>query len=81
MIDGHVVGLVAVVMIFSIPILSIISEMFEKRTRTPQPGLSKEEREQLQQLTMMAKQMNSRIETLENILDAEVPQWREDHEH
>jgi len=40
-------------------------------------GLSGEEHEQLQALAMRAEQMQERIITLERILDAEAPQWRQ----
>jgi len=32
------------------------------------------------ELTQMAERMNQRIDTLESILDAEVPGWREQHD-
>ncbi|MDF1621924.1 envelope stress response membrane protein PspB [Pseudohongiella nitratireducens] len=34
----------------------------------------------LAELTQMADRMNQRIDTLESILDAEVPGWREQHD-
>lgn len=34
----------------------------------------------LGELTSLAENMNQRIDTLESILDAEVPGWREQHE-
>lgn len=34
----------------------------------------------LSELSRMADSMNQRIDTLESILDAEVPGWREQHE-
>lgn len=34
----------------------------------------------LAELTQMAERMNQRIDTLESILDAEVPGWREQHD-
>ncbi|MDO8909295.1 MAG: envelope stress response membrane protein PspB [Pseudohongiella sp.] len=35
---------------------------------------------ELSELSAMADTMNRRIDTLESILDAEVPGWREQHE-
>jgi phage shock protein B len=35
----------------------------------------------LKQLSVMAESMQERIEILESILDAEVPDWREQNEH
>ncbi|HIF9151875.1 TPA: envelope stress response membrane protein PspB [Photobacterium damselae] len=40
-------------------------------------GLSGEEQEKLQKLVARAEQMQERIVTLERILDAEAPQWRQ----
>ncbi|GGG55758.1 hypothetical protein GCM10011403_11090 [Pseudohongiella nitratireducens] len=34
----------------------------------------------LAELTQMADRMNQRIDTLESILDAEIPGWREQHD-
>ncbi|MGF1729792.1 envelope stress response membrane protein PspB [Photobacterium kasasachensis] len=45
--------------------------------RNATQGLSGEEHEQLQTLVMRAEQMQDRIKTLEQILDAEAPQWRQ----
>ncbi|MGR5128103.1 envelope stress response membrane protein PspB [Photobacterium swingsii] len=39
-------------------------------------GLSSEDQEKLQSLVVRAEQMQTRIVTLEKILDAEAPQWR-----
>ncbi len=35
----------------------------------------------LRDLSAMAQSMNERIDTLESILDAEVPGWRDQNEH
>lgn len=40
-------------------------------------GLSKEETETLVRLTRKSEGMSERLKTLESILDAEVPDWRE----
>jgi len=40
-------------------------------------GLSKEETESLVRLTRKSEGMSERLRTLESILDAEVPDWRE----
>ena len=42
-------------------------------------GLSPEERTQLHALVEQADKMADRIESLEKILDAESPDWREKH--
>lgn len=45
--------------------------------RQASQGLSSEEHEKLQSLMARAEQMQERIKTLEQILDAEAPQWRQ----
>lgn len=40
-------------------------------------GLSSEDRKKLETLVVRAEQMQERIVTLERILDAEAPQWRQ----
>ena len=42
-------------------------------------GLSEEEHRQLKELSDTAEEMAERIKTLESILDAENPEWREHH--
>ena len=42
-------------------------------------ALSDEEREELERLARLAERMAERIETLEAILDAETPDWRNRH--
>ena len=48
----------------------------ERKTRMPDPGT----KYNLSQLSSMAESLQERIETLESILDAEVPDWREQNE-
>lgn len=35
----------------------------------------------IRELSAIAKSLSNRIDTLESILDSEVPDWREQHEH
>lgn len=77
---GEITGLVAVVMIFSIPLVAIWAGVLKARYKADQRDISDKERDQLQRLTTIADNMSERITTLEAILDAEVPDWREDHE-
>ncbi|MEX1032085.1 MAG: envelope stress response membrane protein PspB [Cellvibrionaceae bacterium] len=77
---GELTGLVAVVMIFSIPLFAIWAGILKARYQASQRDISDGEREQLQRLTSVADSMVERIATLEAILDAEVPDWRDDHE-
>ncbi|GAM71843.1 phage shock protein B [Vibrio ishigakensis] len=50
--------------------------MHYRSKRNLDQGLTEQEREQLQELSGKAVQMKQRIETLEKILDAETPGWR-----
>lgn len=77
---GEITGLVAVVMIFSIPLVAIWAGVLKARYEAGQRNISDNEREELQRLVSIADSMAKRITTLEAILDAEVPDWREDHE-
>ena len=77
---GQVIALVAVVMCLSIPILGILAGIMKSQYRHQQSNVTDEEREQLQHLSRTADSLANRIETLESILDSEVPDWREEHE-
>ena len=77
---SQVIGLVAVIMALSIPILAILGGIMKSQYRHRQSNISDEDREQLQELSRTAEALALRIETLESILDTEVPDWREDHD-
>jgi phage shock protein B len=61
-------------MIFVAPIWVIMHYRSKKKISQ---GLSQEEIQDLQQLAHKAEQMRERIKTLESILDADAPTWRE----
>lgn len=61
-------------MIFVAPIWII---MHYRSQRKIGQGLSQDELLQLQELAHQAERMRERIKTLESILDAESPRWRE----
>lgn len=65
------------IMIFSIPIIWIVMHYTTKGRSSV--GLSAEESKQLDELLQVADSMAERIKTLESILDAESPDWREHH--
>jgi len=77
---GELTGLVAVVMVFSIPLVAIWAGVMKSRYRASQRDIGEHEREELNRLSALADTMAERIATLESILDAEVPDWRDDHE-
>ncbi|KFZ29653.1 phage-shock protein [Pseudidiomarina atlantica] len=61
-------------MIFVAPIWVI---MHYRSKRKIGQGLSADELQNLQQLAQQAEQMRERIKTLESILDADAPTWRD----
>ncbi|RUO57848.1 envelope stress response membrane protein PspB [Pseudidiomarina insulisalsae] len=61
-------------MIFVAPIWVI---MHYRSKRKISQGLSQEEIQNLQHLAQQAEQMRERIKTLESILDADAPTWRD----
>lgn len=78
--DFDVTGLVAVILVFSIPIVAILANLSKERYRAQHSQLSESDRQQLQRLNTVAEKMADRIAALESILDAEVPEWRDDYE-
>ncbi len=48
--------------------------------RNSEVGLSEEDNERLQSLSVKAEAMQTRIDTLERILDTETPNWRRRYE-
>jgi len=65
------------IMIFSVPIIWIVMHYTTKGRNSV--GLSAEESKQLDELLQVADTMAERIKTLESILDADYPDWRERH--
>lgn len=73
---GALIGFTAV----SMPIW-IIWIIFHYKSKNKEiSGLNADESRQLDELNSLAEQMAERIKTLETILDAESPEWREQHE-
>ncbi len=64
-------------MLFVAPIWLILSYRSKRQVKQ---GLSDEEKTQVMQLANQAEQLAERVKTLEKILDAESPSWREKHE-
>jgi phage shock protein B len=62
-----------------IPIIGIVSGVLKERYRAQQRNITDEDRDHLADLTRVADSLASRITILESILDAEVPDWRDDH--
>lgn len=70
---GIVVAPIIIFMIFVAPIWLIMHYRSKKQMNQ---GLSQDEYATLQELADRAEKMADRIHTLESILDAEAPQWR-----
>ncbi|MDP5030175.1 MAG: envelope stress response membrane protein PspB [Paraglaciecola sp.] len=70
---GIVVAPIIIFMIFVAPIWLIMHYRSKKQINQ---GLTQEEYATLQELADRADKMADRIHTLESILDAEAPQWR-----
>lgn len=62
-----------VFLIFIVPLWLFLH--YRSKTRE-QSALTEEERAELESLAIAAQRMGQRIETLEAILDAETPEWR-----
>ncbi len=75
-----ITGLVAVILIFGIPICAIWAGVLKARYRSQQSNVTGAEIANLERLTNLAESMSERIDALESILDNEVPGWRDDHE-
>lgn len=73
-----IIGSLTGLLFVSIPLFWIF--MHYKSQGKTSNGLSAEESKQLQELLQIADTMADRIKTLESILDAEYPDWREHHE-
>ena len=71
-------ALIIPIMIFSIPLVWIV--MHYKYGSRKTSGFTEDESRQLQELLDVADTMADRIKNLESILDAEAPDWREQHE-
>lgn len=69
--------LMAPVILFIIFVAPIWLVMHYRSKRQVNKGLSDEERNQLNQMAHQVERMRDRIKTLERILDADAPNWRE----
>jgi phage shock protein B len=71
-----VIALIAIVGAFVTIWIIVVYQRRDKKPKT----LSETEYS-LRELSSIAESMNQRIDTLESILDAEVPGWRQQHEN
>lgn len=68
--------IVAPVIIFMLVVAPIWLILHYRSKRQVSQGLTEEEYIQLSELSELADKMSERIKTLEAILDAEAPEWR-----
>lgn len=73
--------LMAPIIIFMVIVAPIWLVLHYRSKRQVSQGLTDEEFKQLHELIALADKMDQRIETLEAILDAESPEWRNKHDH
>jgi phage shock protein B len=71
-----VIALIAIVGAF-VTIWIIV--VYQRKDKKQKPASETEY--SLRELSAIAESMNQRIDTLESILDAEVPGWRQQHEN
>jgi phage shock protein B len=72
-----IIGSLTGLLFMTIPIIWIV--MHYKYGARKSSGFTEDESRQLQELLEIADSMADRIKTLESILDAEAPEWREQH--
>jgi phage shock protein B len=72
------IGSITGLMFMVIPIVWIV--MHYKYRGKQNSGFTEDESRQLEELLRIADSMAERIKTLESILDAEAPDWREQHD-
>ena len=74
--DGMIAFFVPTI-VFLVVVAPLWIIMHYRSKQRSQASLSEDERTQLEALGLLADKMADRIETLESILDAETPDWRE----
>jgi phage shock protein B len=75
---GAFMGGMAGLLVCSVPIVWIVMHYRYRDRKTS--GFTEDESRQLRELLDIADSMADRIKTLESILDAEAPDWREQHD-
>lgn len=73
-----IIGSLTGLLVCSIPLFWIFMHYKYRDRKTT--GFTEDESRQLQELLDIADSMADRIKNLESILDAEAPDWREQHE-
>lgn len=74
--DGLVVAFFVPTIVFLVIVAPMWIFMHYRSKQRAQTSLSEDERVELESLAALAERMAERVETLEAILDAETPGWR-----
>lgn len=74
-----IIGSLTGLLFVSIPIIWIVMH-YKSQGKSRNSGLSEDESRQMDELLKIADSMADRIKTLESILDADYPDWREQHD-
>lgn len=69
------------IILFMVIVAPIWLVLHYRSKRQVNQGLTEEEFSLLNELVDKADKMTQRVSTLESILDAESPEWRQRHEH
>lgn len=69
------------IILFMVIVAPIWLVLHYRSKRQVSQGLTEEEFSLLNELVDKADKMTQRVSTLESILDAESPEWRQRHEH
>lgn len=74
--DGLVVAFFVPTIVFLVIVAPMWIFMHYRSKQRAKTALSEDERGELEALAALAERMSERVETLEAILDAETPEWR-----
>ena len=75
--DGTIVAFFVPTIVFLLVVAPLWIIMHYRSKQRAQTSLSEDERAQLEAMAIAADRMAERIDTLESILDAETPGWRD----
>ena len=75
--EGPLVAFFVPTIVFLVIVAPLWIFMHYRGKQRAHSELSEDERAELEALTALAERMVERVETLESILDAETPEWRQ----
>lgn len=74
------IGMLVPIVALLLPVAIVWVVLHYRARDKAQSGFSQQDIQRLEELSRLAESMAERIEALETILDAEVPDWRDYHE-